>query len=112
MAPSHSVVVFVIDLTSESGEKSTVDAQLAVRKELRIRFPVRPRLVYGSELVTLSLSHTHTVTRSHTYSLSLSHTHCHSLTHILSLSHTHTVTRSHTYSVSLTLSLSRRTTRG
>ena len=40
------MVVFVIDLTSESGEKSTVDAQLAVRKELRIRFPVLPFLFF------------------------------------------------------------------
>eukprot|EP00290_Baffinella_frigidus_P036562 CAMPEP_0180309954 /NCGR_PEP_ID=MMETSP0988-20121125/29408_1 /TAXON_ID=697907 /ORGANISM="non described non described, Strain CCMP2293" /LENGTH=478 /DNA_ID=CAMNT_0022293835 /DNA_START=9 /DNA_END=1445 /DNA_ORIENTATION=- len=37
-----SVVVFVLDLTSESGEKSTIDAQLAVRTELRIRFPDHP----------------------------------------------------------------------
>jgi nucleolar GTP-binding protein len=35
-----SVVIFVLDLTAESGEKSTIDAQLAVRKELKIRFPV------------------------------------------------------------------------
>jgi hypothetical protein len=42
--PSRSVVVFVLDLTSESGEKSTIDAQLAVRKELRIRFPVYIRV--------------------------------------------------------------------
>ena len=35
----QSVAIFVMDLTGESGSKSSVDAQLAVRKELQIRFP-------------------------------------------------------------------------
>jgi len=34
-----SITIFVLDLTGESGKKSSIDAQLAVRKELQIRFP-------------------------------------------------------------------------
>jgi GTP1/Obg family GTP-binding protein len=34
-----SVTIFVMDFTGESGSKSSIDAQLAVRKELQLRYP-------------------------------------------------------------------------
>jgi nucleolar GTP-binding protein len=39
-----TAVVFVMDLSGMSGEQSSVDKQIAVRNELRKRFPVRPWL--------------------------------------------------------------------
>jgi len=37
----NSVIIFVLDLTGESGIKSSISDQLSVRDELRIRFPDR-----------------------------------------------------------------------
>ena len=36
---ADGIVLFVMDLTGGSGEKSSIYAQVAVRKELKIRFP-------------------------------------------------------------------------
>jgi nucleolar GTP-binding protein len=42
LAHLPTAVIFVIDPSGYSGEKSTLEAQLNIRHELKLRFPKRP----------------------------------------------------------------------
>ena len=65
LAHLPTAVIFVIDPTGLSGEKSTLLAQLSVRKHLKERFPRRPWLdVVSKGTIDLSLSHIVTNSKS------------------------------------------------
>jgi hypothetical protein len=45
-------VIFVLDPTGLAGEKSSLEAQLRIRKSLRERFPLRPWIDVRSKVAT------------------------------------------------------------